>query len=132
MKRNKPESHFKVAMLSMCVCFLAACAADHPPYPTPQNPGPRDGIPMARVLTTNDWEQLDSLWGINAPSRHIWIKDPGFHLRKKVAFIGGSGDPTSKCVDYGGALSTVTQTVEVLGKKGQEVRFVQGAGDCPK
>lgn len=116
-------------LITVAGCDLLR-AGDHPPQSNPQGPDFRDNVPMTHILQTDDWEELDHLGGINAPDRHIWIRDPGLQLRKKVAFIPLPSDPTPKCISYGGKLSIAVQTVEVLGKKGQAVQFLQGAGDC--
>ena len=84
---------------------------------------------MSHRFTTADWEELDSMFGINPPARHIWVQEPGFQLRKKVAGIG-VGTETPSCVNYGGIASALVTTVEAKGKPEQIIRFLQGVGGC--
>jgi len=89
---------------------------------------------MSRVLDTNDWETLDSLWAVGWPTpgidRHIFVMEAGFRLRVKTGPFGGSGNNTPLCVNYGGWAAVTTQTVQVKGPKGSIVRYLQGSGSC--
>ena len=40
---------------------------------------------MSHTFTTNGWETLDHLLGINEPSRYILVQDRGFKIRKRIA-----------------------------------------------
>lgn len=71
-----------------------------------------------------DCAQCDSLWGVNAPTRHILVQESGFKLRKKLAGIGGSGDATPVCANYGGFGATVVQAIEAQGRAGQRANFL--------
>lgn len=86
-------------------------------------------IPMSKVLNSEGWENLDTLWGVNAPKRYICVSSSGFRLRKKTGFIGGSGANTPSAVNYGGPSAIFVHTVQVKGRKGQTVYFTQGVGN---
>ncbi len=92
--------------------------------------GGRNEIPMAHTLRTSDWETIERMCGVNAPKRYIWVRVGGFRLRKKTAFFGGSGSATPGCVEYGGWGAAGVQTIQVKGRAGETVHFVQGTGDC--
>lgn len=85
-------------------------------------------MPRSHKLRTNDWETLDTLWGVNAPTRYIHVITPGFYLRKKIGFFGGKGNRTPGAVNYGGQSAIAVHTVQVKGRAGQTVHFVQGVG----
>ena len=86
-------------------------------------------IPMSRTLQSNDWENLDALWGINPPKRYIYVPVAGFRLRKKIGIVGGKGSSTPIAVNYGGLSAIVGHIVQVKGNSGQTVYFVQGDGE---
>lgn len=87
---------------------------------------------MVHKFTTSDWEPLDSIWGINAPARHIWVQVNGFQIRKRTAGVGVGGAQTPACIEYGGVAAIAVTTVEAIGKPEQTMSFLQGVGDCSK
>ena len=99
------------------------------------NPEPKEEVPksspMSHTFTTNGWETLDHLLGINEPSRYIWVQDRGFKIRKRIAkFFGGAPEDTPACVNYGGMQALFATTIEAKGKTEQIISYVQGEGDC--
>ncbi|ALQ50439.1 hypothetical protein [Nitrosomonas ureae] len=115
----------------VAVLIVMGCKSP-PPRPigfeSPFNEGRNSEIPMTHLLVSSDWETLDAIVGINPPSRYICVYEGGFRLRVKRGPIATSGNPTPACVNYGGASSIVSHTVEIMGNKGSVVNFVQGAG----
>lgn len=92
-------------------------------------------IPMSHTFQSNKWETIDSMWAIGSapgvfPKRYIWVRTPGFRIRKKIAFFGGKGIATPTCVDYGDVSSIVGNTIQMKANPGETVSFVQGTGEC--
>ncbi len=124
---------FRFLLLSALLLVLAGCFSNSP-SPRPDGPpfsaaGQKSRIPMSQVLKTNDWETLDSLWGVNV-KRHIIVNTSGFSLRVKSGPFGGAGNSTPGCVEYGSITSVIVDTVQVKGAAGARVDFEQGVGSC--
>lgn len=119
--------HMLQTVLLLSTVFLTAMA--HKPETNTIHSN--DEIPMSRYLTTNDWETIDTMWGVCPPERHICVMSGGFRLRNQLAFFGGEGCATPCCVNYGGCGAIGVQTIQVKGKAGQTVNFVQGSGSKP-
>jgi hypothetical protein len=122
-----------LSFLLIILSQLVSCTPAPPnPFSNPSFPGGQgrnNEVPMSHLLTSNDWETLDSIWGANV-NRHIFVNVTGFRVRVKKGPLGGEGFPSPGCVDYGGALAVFVDTVQVKGTAGETVNFVQGVGPC--
>lgn len=120
-----------IAVIAASGIVLTGCTTGDRP-PSPGVPGayePYDDVPMRHMLKSNDWEVVDTLYGVNMPARHLTVTAPGFKLRVLQGAVIPTGEaPTPHCVDYGGPVAG--QTIEVKGERGQMVPFMQGAGKC--
>lgn len=116
--------HIILSLLLLAATVLVAMSHKPDTSTTHTN----DEIPMTHRLNTNDWETLDTMWGVCPPERHICVVTSGFRLRNQLAFFGGEGCATPCCVNYGGCGAIGVQTIQVKGKAGQTVNFVQGSG----
>lgn len=118
-----------VGVLGLSACYKGESPKDHTDS-SAGDPNTMPPAPLSHTFTTDGWETLDSISGLNAPNRYIRVQDSRFRIRKRIAGTFGGVQEAPACINYGGVQALLVTTMEAKGKAEQTLSYVQGEGDC--